>query len=222
LLSSSSWKRDVINLGGVTDSYQPAESKYKIMPEILKLLIRYRTPCIISTKSSLILRDYDLISQLAKITYVNIASTITTTDESIRRKIEPGGTGIVDRIAVLKEFSKTKASTGLHFMPIIPYLTDSPDNIESIYSAACDADVKYLLPGVLYLRGETRGYFFNFIKKKYPDLYKPLIDLYKTGSANKKYKENLYKNIYRFKDKYRVSHDYSRPEWKQPLLFPTL
>ncbi|WP_330656079.1 SPL family radical SAM protein [Alkaliphilus flagellatus] len=55
-LSSSSWKREIINIGGVTDSYQPIEEEYKIMPKILKLLIKYKTPAIISTKSDLILR----------------------------------------------------------------------------------------------------------------------------------------------------------------------
>ena len=56
-LAGRLWKREVVNIGGVTDSYQPIEEKYRLMPEILRLLIKYRTPCIISTKSDLILRD---------------------------------------------------------------------------------------------------------------------------------------------------------------------
>ena len=79
-LRSPDWKREVINLGGVTDSYQPAEADYQLMPEILRLLIKYRTPAIISTKSKLVLRDYDLIDQLSRITYINIAATVTTID----------------------------------------------------------------------------------------------------------------------------------------------
>ncbi|MMZ61897.1 hypothetical protein D1872_240720 [compost metagenome] len=51
-LSSPSWKREVVNIGGVTDSYQPAEAIYKLMPDILQLMIKYKTPCIISTKST--------------------------------------------------------------------------------------------------------------------------------------------------------------------------
>ncbi|MFZ2537550.1 MAG: radical SAM protein, partial [Oscillospiraceae bacterium] len=70
-LSAPSWKREIINIGGVTDSYQSAEATYKIMPEILKLLIKYKTPAIISTKSTLVLRDYDLIDELSQITYIN-------------------------------------------------------------------------------------------------------------------------------------------------------
>ena len=59
------------------------------MPEILKLLIKYKTPAIISTKSDLILRDYDLIDELSKNTYINVAATITTMDEKIQQLIEP-------------------------------------------------------------------------------------------------------------------------------------
>ncbi|WP_373276630.1 SPL family radical SAM protein, partial [Clostridioides difficile] len=90
-LKSSKWKKEVINIGGVTDSYQPIEADYKIMPEILNLLIKYKTPAIISTKSDLILRDYDLIDKLSRITYINVASTITTVNEDTQRLIEPNG-----------------------------------------------------------------------------------------------------------------------------------
>ena len=102
-LKSESWNREVINIGGVTDSYQPAESRYRLMPEILKLLIKYKTPAIISTKSDLVLRDYELIDELSQITYINIAATITTVDETIARKIEPGSASPSDRFKVLKE-----------------------------------------------------------------------------------------------------------------------
>lgn len=61
-LSSPSWKKEIINLGGVTDNYQPAEKSFQLMPEILKLMIRYKNPIIISTKSTLILRDLELIN----------------------------------------------------------------------------------------------------------------------------------------------------------------
>ena len=128
-LSRPGWKREIVNLGSVTDSYQPAEAHYRLMPEVLKLLIKYKTPCIISTKSDLILRDYDLIDQLSRITYVNVAETITCMDENVRRNIEPGAAPSARRFEVLKAFSGTNASTGLHFMPIIPYLTDGTANV---------------------------------------------------------------------------------------------
>ncbi|MPN18539.1 hypothetical protein SDC9_165899 [bioreactor metagenome] len=181
------------------------------MPDILRLMIKYKTPCIISTKSDLILRDYDLIAELSKITYVNVAATVTCMDEGIRTKIEPGGAESVKRFAMLKEFSKTNASTGLHFMPIIPFLTDNRENVDALYSHAKDSRVSYVLPGTLYLRGKTRQAFFDFMQTDFPVFYDPLQDLYKTGGADKAYKDGLYAMVNEIKKKYGLSGSYSAP-----------
>lgn len=208
-LSKKSWKREVINIGGVTDSYQPLEEKYKLMPEILKLLIKYKTPCIISTKSDLILRDYDLIDKLSKITYVNIAATITTMDEEIREKIEPNGVSTVRRFNMLKEISKTDSSIGLHLMPIIPFLTDKRENLEGIFYNSNISNVDYLLPAVMYLRGRTRVEFFNFIRKDFPELYNSFKILYNNGGADKKYKNQIYAIVNELRDKYNLNSNYN-------------
>lgn len=210
-LSSPSWKREIVNIGGVTDSYQPAEATYKLMPEILKLLIKYKTPAIISTKSTLALRDYNLIDELSRITYVNLAATITTTNEQLQKKIEPRAASSADRFEMLKQFRKTNASVGLHFMPIIPYLTDSYENINTLFSCAKESDVHYILPGTLYLRSKTRQYFFNFIKHDFPHLYEKLYAIYKTGGADKKYKTELYAMLNPLRDKYSLSKSYTAP-----------
>jgi DNA repair photolyase len=131
--------------------------------------------------------------------------------ENIRKKIEPNGVESLKRFAMLKEFSKTQASTGLHFMPIIPYITDGRDNIDDLYSNAADCKVSYVLPGVLYLRGKTRSVFFDFIKKEFASLYEPLQSLYKTGGASKEYKNELYIMVNELKDKYNLSSSYSKP-----------
>lgn len=210
-LKSEKWNREIVNIGGVTDSYQPCEKERKIMPEILKLLIKYRTPAIISTKSDLILRDYDLIDELSRITYVNVAASIITTDENIRKAIEPGSAESRKRFEMLKTFRKTNASTGIHVMPIIPFLTDSRENFESLCALAADANVHYMLPGTLYLRGKTRKYFFDFIETRFPEIYEKLQTLYKTGGADKNYKENLYKMVNALRNKYGLSGSYSKP-----------
>ncbi len=210
-LSAPGWNRDVINIGGVTDSYQAAEEHYQLMPQVLKLLIKYKTPAIISTKSSLIMRDYDLIDQLSNITYINVAATITTCDEEIREKIEPYTDTTKKRYDVLTEFRQTNASVGLHVMPIIPYLTDNQSNLEELCRQAYLARVHYLLPGTLYLRGNTRPRFFNFIHKEYPEIESQLRALYTTGGAGKPYKEEMYKALNRFRDKYNLSGSYMKP-----------
>lgn len=210
-LRKKSWKQEVINLGGVTDSYQPAEATFKIMPEILKLLIKYKTPCIISTKSDLICRDYELIEALSEITYVNVAASITAIDDKISSKIEPGAVSTKRRFEMLKVFGETKASTGLHFMPIIPYLTDTRENVEGLYACAHDSKVDYVLPGTLYLRGKTRGAFFGFIKKEFPHLNGKLQALYVKGGADKAYKNQLYIMINELRERYGLSNSYAKP-----------
>jgi len=210
-LSSPSWKREVINIGGVTDSYQKAEESYRFMPQILKLLIKYRTPAIISTKSTLVLRDYDLIDELSRVTYINIAASITTMDENVRKKIEPGGAPSTERFAMLKEFRKTNASIGLHVMPIIPYITDSRENMEALCVNARECGADYMLPGTLYLRGATRNVFFESIRKKFPEEYIKLQAMYKTGAASKEYKDHLYEMVNELRKQYGISSSYAKP-----------
>ncbi len=187
-LRSRTWKKEVINLGGVTDSYQPAEEKYKLMPEILKVLIKYKTPVTISTKSKLILRDYDLIDELSKVTSVNIACTITTVNETVRELIEPNTATAIEKFNVLKEFSKTNASTGVHMMPIIPYLTDTYQNLDGLFMNAQKCGACYVITELLNLRGQTRIVFFEFVKNKLPHLYGKIFGLYKNYFIDKEYR----------------------------------
>lgn len=210
-LSSPSWKREIVNIGGVTDSYQPIEARLKMMPEILKLMIKYKTPVIISTKSDLVLRDIELIKELSDITYVNIACTVTTMDEGVRKVIEPNGSDSSDRFKALKAFRDgTNASVGVHIMPIIPYLTDNYENLDKIYSMAADVRAHYVLPGTLYLKGKTKPYFLNAIKKYDIDIYNNINRLYIKGSAGAEYKDGLYEMVNEIKAKYGVSSSYMK------------
>lgn len=209
-LSSPKWKREIINIGGVSDCYQPIESKLQIMPEILKLLIKYKTPLIICTKSTLILRDIALIKQLADITYVNIAFTVTTLDTDTAKWIEPGASTPMNRLKVLKQFKEqTNASVGLHIMPIIPGITDSSQNLETLYHLASDIGVNYVLPGILYLRGDTKHYFLHTIKEKDIDLYYRLSSMYQ-GKIAKEYRIPLYQLINTYRKLYHINHNYNK------------
>lgn len=201
----------IINMGSVMDSYQPLEEKYGLMREVLKLMIKYNQPIIISTKSDLILRDIDLIEKLSKKTYVNIASTITVMDERIRKLIEPYSKSSIQRINMLKEIGKTNANTAIHMMPIIPYITDSIDNIDKIFYLGKQINVDYILTGSLNLRGQTRSYFLNFIRKNFSEEYKKIEKLYESSSTlNKEYLTNLNRKIYFIRKKYNISSNYMK------------
>jgi len=203
-LAKPSWKHEVINIGGVTDSYQPIEAEEKLMPDILRLLIRYRNPCTISTKSDLVLRDFDLLDQLSRVAEVNIAATITTTDEMVREKIEPGAVSSARRFEVLRAFEKTKVTTGIHMMPVIPLLTDSRENLNAIYAGGKAAGADYILPGLLYLKGKTRQNFFSFIHRAYPQHMDYFLLLYSRGGLDKEYRQSFYKKLHHIKAGYGI------------------
>ena len=149
------------------------------------------------------------IAELSRLTYVNVAATVTTMDEAVRRKLEPGAPDSARRVAMLREFRKTEASVGLHAMPIIPGLTDGRQNLEALFTAARDAGVHYLLPGTLYLRGRTRPAFFDFLSREFSALHDPLKTLYRSGSAGKEYKDTLYATVNALRLRYGVSGNYS-------------
>src|SRR5919199_4274606 len=86
---SKSWQPKLIHLSGNTDCYQPAERKYQLTRRILALCLQYRNPVSIITKNALILRDKDILSQLAALNLVHVIISLTTLDESLRLKMEP-------------------------------------------------------------------------------------------------------------------------------------
>ncbi len=207
-LQRTSWKKEIINLGGVTDSYQPFEKEYKIMPEILRIMIKYKNPVIISTKSELILRDFELFEELSKSAFVCIAATVTCADENMRSKLEPGAAKSSDRFKMIKEFSKAGIHTGIHFMPAIPFLTDNKENINGVFERAAECGADYAVYGMLNLRGKTKGYFTEFMKKEFPEK----MDLFVKYFVDKNYRDAhramVYGNIDSAMKKYGVSKDY--------------
>jgi DNA repair photolyase len=214
-ISKPSWKRDVISIGTVSDSYQDVEKNCKIMREILKVLIKYKTPTIISTKSDLILRDFDLIKELADLTPVNIASTILTTNENIKNLIEPETPSVSNRFKFLKKLKNTNASIGLHMMPVLPYLTDSYENIDLLFKKASEINVDYVLPGTLNLYGKTKLEYFKFLKETNMDIYNKTKELFKNGKIDSRYVKDLYLKINEIKRKYKLSSNYMSPIQKK-------
>lgn len=209
-LSSPSWKNEVINLGGVCDSYQHAEKRYQLMPDVLKVLIKHKNPIILSTKSDLILRDIDLLDELAHHTTVNIAMCITSIDDGISRNVEPGASLPTDRFKALCELSKTKIRTGLHIFPILPLLADDEKTLETLVKWADIAKVDYLMAAMLYMTGGIRKRYLSFVKDKYPKHYVNYLRLYQKGGADKEYKTKIHSFIKDMRIKYNINSPYSK------------
>ncbi len=212
--SKKSWKKERITICGVTDCYQPLEKKYKLMPKILKICKKYKNPIVIVTKSTLILRDKELIADLAKVTDVEIVASVSTLDESIRKKIEPCAAPTKERIEMLKEFKEIGCTTFVLLMPIIPHITDSPQNLNQIFKLLKENNVDNILTATLHLRGNTKTEFFKFIAEEYPDLLIKFRQLYSGAYASKEYRQELKLLIYQLRKKYNLFYKKINPKFK--------
>lgn len=206
-LNKKSWKHDFINISGVSDCYQPIEKQYQIMPKILKVLIKHKNPILIVTKSPLILRDYDLICKLAQDTHVNIYTSISTLDDNIRQQIEPNTVSSIERINFLKEFNKVNLnnlSTGILLMPIIPYLTDTINNLENIFKLAKENNIKSVTTSAMHLRGNLKKNFFNFLQSSFSEVYLNIQKIYKNAYISESYNLKLNKFLFYLRKKYNL------------------
>lgn len=212
-LSKKSWsKNNLLNISGVTDCYQPLEAKYQLMPKVLEVLIKHKQPTTFITKSSLIMRDFELIKKLSEVTYVNVSASVTIMDEAIRKKLEPGAAPCIDRLNALGEFAKLKGcGTTVMLMPIIPYLTDKTDNIETIFKIASSLKVNQLLSAPVNLRGENKKNFYAFLRNDFPETYEKIQKLYYGAYASKDYSSRLRDFIWKMKNKYKL-YGYKDPD----------
>lgn len=210
-LASSKWTKQIISIGTVCDSYQPIEEERELMRDVLKLFIQYKNPCIISTKSDLILRDLDLIEQLANVTYVNIAATITTMDEALVSIVEPGAVSAKRRVDMLKQMRQhTNASVGLHDMPMLPYLSDDPISLEALFQAAKEIDVDYMITAPLNLMGDTRNAYFRMLQEHFLHLVRPYQAIFHGKYIDKAYIANIYKDVLALRKQYGISGNYMK------------
>ncbi len=138
-------KKGVVGLGTVTDPYQYAEKKYEITCRCLELLLMHDFPVCIQTKSSLVLRDIDL---LKKFTNIEVGITLTTLDDSVRAKMEPGASSVEDRLRTLSELSKNGIKTWVFIGPVMPYITD----VEALVDAIAEVKPEYVLVDRLRLK----------------------------------------------------------------------
>ncbi len=196
--------RETVNLGGVTDSYQPAEREMKLMPGVLKLLADFKVPAILSTKSPLILRDTELFCRIDREAGAMAAFTVTTMDAGVAALIEPGSALSAARMAAVKEMKKAGLTCGVHLMPVIPLLTDSSESLEAVFAAAHDAGADYVLVSGLNLRGATRDGFFEAVRQRFPYLYKDMITLYADKVAWRSAKDKTFEVVNRLRTKYRM------------------
>jgi len=164
---NKSWVPATISLSGNTDCYQPIERKMKITRQLLEICLEYRNPVGILSKNALVLRDMDIIQDLAKLNLVRVFSSITSLDEDLRRLLEPRTASYHSRLKVVETLSKAGVPTGIMNAPLIPGLNDM--HMHDVLKAASEAGAKWAGYTVVRLNGAIGPIFKDWLFKAFPD-----------------------------------------------------
>ncbi|HEY3128473.1 MAG TPA: radical SAM protein [Acidobacteriota bacterium] len=163
-----------IAVGTATDPYQPAEARYKLTRRLLELFSQFRgLDLSITTKSTLIGRDLDLLETLAQRSRVSVRITITTLKSELARILEPHAPDPSARLRTLARLREAGIRAGVNAMPILPGITDSFAEMDSLFAGAKAAGAQFIGTSVLFLTcAPTRVRYLGFLKEHFPHLVK--------------------------------------------------
>lgn len=166
-LSSPKHVPEPIMFSGNTDCYQPIERKFGITRQLLEVLLKFKHPVGVITKNSLIRRDIDLLSEMAKLNLVHVMISITGLDESLRMKLEPRTATYKQRLETVRILSEAGIPVGVMTAPIIPGLNSH--EIPELIQAAGENGARIAGYTMVRLNGAVGGIFRDWLDKNYPD-----------------------------------------------------
>jgi DNA repair photolyase len=165
-LARPSWLPEAISMSGVTDCYQPGERKFRLTRGCLEVLLEARQPVTIVTKNALVLRDLDLICEMASRNIVRVAVSVTTLDRQLARTMEPRTSPPAERLRAIRELNQSGVPVMVMVAPVVPGLTDS--EVPEILRAAHDAGARSAGYIMLRLPLNVRPVFLDWLQRNYP------------------------------------------------------
>jgi DNA repair photolyase len=156
-----------ITLSGNTDCYQPLERQYKITRSLLQVMLEYKNPVGIITKNSLILRDLDILQELARLRLVAVMISVTSLREDLRQMMEPRTATYKNRLHVIEALAKHHIPVGIMNAPIIPGLNS--DQIPAVIKAVAERGALTAGYTIVRLNGEIKNIFHDWLYKNVPD-----------------------------------------------------
>jgi DNA repair photolyase len=190
-LRKKSWTGAHVAMGTNTDPYQRCEGRYRLTRGVLEVLRDYANPCSVLTKSPLLLRDLDLFVELAETAGFSANLSIGTLDEEVWRRSEPGTPHPKARMAAVKQLVAAGIPCGILMAPILPGISDSPEQLRAVVRAAADAGASHLTPITLHLRPGVKEEFMPWLEETYPQLVADYRRLYRGSNAPKTLREQI-------------------------------
>src|SRR5215475_6036398 len=177
-LAAPRWTGEHIAMGTNVDCYQRAEGRYELMPGIIRALTQAANPFSILTKGTLILRDIDLLAEAAEVTDVGLNVSVGFIDKELSRLIESGAPAPERRLAVCAALNEHGLPCGVLMGPIVPFLSDSPGQLERSVREIAATGATHVSPIVLHLRTGAREWFLSWLRDRHPELVRPYAELY--------------------------------------------
>jgi DNA repair photolyase len=169
-LGRRSWKKETVVVGAATDPYQPAEGRYRLTRQCLEVLRDFSNPTSMITRGPMIVRDIDVLTQLARRADVHITFSIPTLDDDVWRKTEPGTAHPRQRLRAIEKLVEAGIDVGVGMAPILPGLSDRPEQLEAVVRAARAAGATGLWAGMLHLKDGTREHFMSVLNRYWPEM----------------------------------------------------
>ncbi len=181
-LARPSWGREQVALGTNTDPYQRAEGRYRLMPGIIGALAGSGTPLSVLTKGTLLRRDLDLLVSAATEVPVGIGVSLALGDEELRRRLEPGVPSVRGRLDLIRAVREAGLPCGVMVAPVLPWLTDSADQLDDLFRELAAAGATGVTTLVLHLRPGVKDWFMSWLAHDHPELVGRYESLYARGS----------------------------------------
>ena len=172
-------KPGVVGTGAMSDPYNPHEKELKLTRNALELLNAYRFGVAISTKSTLISRDINILKDIQAKAPVLVKITITTADDDLSKIIEPGAPVSKERFAVIKTLTDNGLYAGILMMPILPFIEDTEENIIGIVNKAKENGARFIFPAIgMTLRQGNREYYYEKLDQFFPGVKEKYVKRY--------------------------------------------
>ena len=196
-----------IGIGTATDPYQPAERRFRITRGILEVIAEHEGLRVwIVTKSPLVTRDIDLLRRIQRHNTVSVHLSLITVDRDLARRIEPRAPTPEARVRALARLRDSGIEAGINVMPVLPGITDRPDQLEPLIKTVAEAGATYLNACALRLRSAARQRYLPFIEKEFPQLAERYRATYGRGHhAGERYREGLHQYFAKVCARYGVS-----------------
>ncbi|HEU5265145.1 MAG TPA: radical SAM protein, partial [Jatrophihabitans sp.] len=192
-LADPRWRGETVAMGTNTDPYQRAEAKYRLTRGVLEALAERSNPFSILTKSPLVTRDLDVLVEAARRAHVSVNFSIGTLDQRVWRASEPGTPNPLRRIDAMARLSAAGIRTGALMAPILPGLSDAPEQLRATIAAIEGAGGRLLGLGPLHLRPGVREHFLSWLADLDPDLHADYCRRYATTAyAPRRYLDELH------------------------------